>query len=103
MLEIINENNKVSIIISEPSPEENEIIERAKAVLSGVPFQRRRQTKEEIKNMFSKFRCNQSGGEHNKESTEDTNIITTPTPQIPDIPDKYFSPVEDIADDDYPF
>jgi hypothetical protein len=103
MLEIKNENNIIHIIISNPSPEETEIIERAKACQAGIPFQRRRQTKEEIKNMFSKFRCNQSRGEVNQESSEEANTDAAPISQIPDIPDKYFAPVDEVPDDDYPF
>lgn len=103
MLEIITEGAKTSIIISDPTPNENEIIERAKAVQEGIPYNPRKHSKEEIKSMFAKFRCNQKGTEQSQSSEEPPKGSATPAPQIPDIPEKYFSPAEPLNDDDYPF
>lgn len=107
MLEIKYDGSKTTIIVSNPDPEETEIIERAKAVQAGIPYNPRRQTKEEIKSMFAKFRCNQNRGAENKPEEETKKENDTTVPQIPNIPDKYFAPAEAsddaVEEDDYPF
>lgn len=103
MLDIKNGNNSIVITITEPTPEELEIYKRAKACKEGFPFQRKKQSKDEIKTMFSKFRCNQSREEETQDKAKTETSSAAPTFEFPDIPEKYFAPVDECPDDDYPF
>lgn len=102
MLEIKTEGEKTTISITNPSKDEAEIIERAKAVNAGIPYNPHKQSKEEIKAMFSKFKCNQKENEQGSNTETPAEKSAVPNVQAPDIPEKYFAPAEPLADDDYP-